>query len=73
MHPTNNKTKFKYLKWISKQSTNYIEKNMNNATWSGDLPQAKKHRNKENMTPKSMEHGEDHPQGFQNETIITKT
>ncbi len=46
---------------------------MNNATWSGDLPQAKKHRNKENMTPKSMEHGEDHPQGFQNETIITKT
>jgi hypothetical protein len=25
------------------------------------------------MTPKSMEHGEDHPQGFQNETIITKT
>jgi hypothetical protein len=34
---------------------------------------SKKNRNKENMTPKSMEHGEDHPQRFQNETIITKT
>jgi hypothetical protein len=42
MHPTNNKTKFKYLNWTSKKSTNYIEKDINNATWNGDLPQAKK-------------------------------
>jgi len=56
MHPTNNKTKFKYLKWTNKQSTNYIETNINNATWSGDLPQAKntyeqrKHDSKINQT-----------------------
>jgi hypothetical protein len=39
----------------------------------GTFLKQKKHRNKENMTPKKMEHGEDYPQGFQNETIITKT
>jgi hypothetical protein len=42
MHPTNNKTKFKYSKWTIKQSTNYVEIFINNVTWSGDLPQAKK-------------------------------
>ncbi len=39
----------------------------------GTFLKQKTHVNKENMTPKSMEHGEDHLQGFQNETIIINT